>query len=102
MEIKINKEIRDYTESIFFGLSLRQFVCALCAIGAAVGCYFGLRNILGTDITTWLCIVAAAPFAALGFVRYNGLNAEQLAMAWLRSELLLRKPLPYLEGGAPQ
>ena len=26
MEVKINKEIRDYTESMFFGLSLRQFV----------------------------------------------------------------------------
>ena len=102
MEIKINKEIRDYTESVFFDLSLRQFVCALCAVGAAVGCYFGLRNIVGVDVTTWLCIVAAVPFAALGFVKYNGLNAEQFAMAWLRSELLLHKPLPYLEGGAAQ
>ena len=26
MEVKINKEIRDYTEAIFFGLSLRQFI----------------------------------------------------------------------------
>lgn len=26
MEIKINREIRDYTESMFFGLSLRQFI----------------------------------------------------------------------------
>ena len=25
MEIKINKEVRSYTESIFFGLSPRQF-----------------------------------------------------------------------------
>jgi len=100
LEIKINKEIRGYSESIFFGLSLRQFACALCAVAAAVGCYFGLRNIVGADIVTWLCIAAAAPFAALGFVKYNGLNAEQFAMAWLRSELLQRNPLPYLEGGA--
>jgi len=99
LEIRINKEIRDYTESVFFGLSLRQFVCALCAIGAAVGCYFGLRNPLGTEITSWVCVIAAAPFAALGFVKYNGMPAEQIAMAWLRSELLLRKPLPYLKGG---
>jgi hypothetical protein len=26
MEVKINREIRDYTESMFFGLSLRQLV----------------------------------------------------------------------------
>ena len=100
MEIKINKEIRDYTESVFFGLSLRQFACALGAVGAAVGCYFGLRNVLGTDITTWICLFAAAPFAALGFVKYNGMNAEQLAMAWFRSEVFLRNPLPYTKGGA--
>ena len=25
MEVRINREIRDYTESMFFGLSLRQF-----------------------------------------------------------------------------
>ncbi|MCQ4638636.1 PrgI family protein, partial [Anaerovorax odorimutans] len=25
MEVKINREIRDYTESMFFGLSMRQF-----------------------------------------------------------------------------
>jgi len=101
LEIKINKEIRDYTESVFFGLSLRQFMCALGAVAAAVGCYFGLRNLVGTDVVTWLCIVAAAPFAALGFVRYNGLNAEQFAMAWLRSELLQRNLLPYSKGGLP-
>ena len=26
MEVKINNEIRNYTESMFFGLSLRQFI----------------------------------------------------------------------------
>lgn len=25
MEVKINREIREYTENIYFGLSLRQF-----------------------------------------------------------------------------
>lgn len=26
MEVKINREIRNYTEAMFFGLSLRQFI----------------------------------------------------------------------------
>ena len=26
MEVRINKEVRDYQESLFFGLSLRQFI----------------------------------------------------------------------------
>ena len=39
MEVKINKEIRNYTESMFFGLSLRQFVFSVLACGVAVGLY---------------------------------------------------------------
>ena len=36
MEVKINKEIRNYTESMFFGLSLRQFIFSLLACGHTV------------------------------------------------------------------
>ena len=88
MEVKINKEIRDYTEGIFFGLNMRQLIFSAIAVAAAVGTYFGLRNVLGTEIVSWLCIIAAAPFAAMGFIKYNGLTAEQFAWAWLKSEVL--------------
>lgn len=40
MEVKINKEIREYSESIFFGLNLRQLIFSLLAMGAAVAVYF--------------------------------------------------------------
>ena len=78
MEIKINKEICDYQEAIFFGLSLRQLLFSMLACGAAVGLYFLLRPYLGLEILSWMCIVGAAPFAALGFVTYHGMTAEQL------------------------
>lgn len=62
MEVKINREIRDYTEAVFFGLSLRQIIFSVLACGAAVGIYFLLNPVLGTETTSWLCIVGAAPF----------------------------------------
>ena len=37
MEVKINREIRNYTESMFFGLSMRQFVFSVLAVVVAVG-----------------------------------------------------------------
>ena len=49
MEVKINREIRDYQESIFFGLNLRQLIFSILAIAVAVGVYFGLRDLLGTE-----------------------------------------------------
>ena len=63
MDVKINKEIRDYSESMFFGLSLRQFVFSVLACGIAVLIYFRLEPLLGLETTSWICIVAAFPFA---------------------------------------
>ena len=85
MEVKINREIRNYTESMFFGLSLRQFVFSLLAVGVAVLLYFVLKPYVGTETVSWMCILGAAPFAAMGFVNYNGMTAEQFVWAWLRS-----------------
>ena len=85
MEIKINKEIRDYTESMFFGLSLRQSVFSLLALGVAVGIYFILKPYLGIETLSWLCILGASPFAALGFINYHGMTAEQLLWTWFRT-----------------
>ena len=48
MEVRINKEVRNYQESLFFGLSLRQFLFALLAVLVALAVYFCLRPVLGT------------------------------------------------------
>ena len=95
MEVKINREIRNYTESMFFGLSMRQFVFSILAILVAVGLYFLLKPHFGTETVSWMCILGAAPFAALGFITYHGMTAEQFLWAWLRSELLESKELRF-------
>jgi hypothetical protein len=88
LEIRINKEIKDYHESLFMGLSTRQFICSLGALGAAVGIYFGLSNVLDKETVSWLCILCAAPLAAAGFFKYNGLNFEQFLIAYIYSEFI--------------
>ena len=74
IEVKINKEIQRYQESILFGLSLRQMVFALLAIGVAVGAYFGLKPLIGAAEVGWVCMLAAFPFAMCGFFTYNGIH----------------------------
>ena len=95
MEVKMNKEIRDYQESMFMGLDLRQCVCSVLAILTAIGIYFGMRDITGQEITGWLCVLGAAPFAACGFFRYHGMTAEQFAWTVIKSELLYPKRLVF-------
>lgn len=96
MEVKINKEIRNYTESMFFGLSLRQFIFSVLACGVAAGLYFLLRGRFGTETLSWMCILGAFPFAAMGFIKYNGMTAEQFVWAWIKSEFLMPKKIVFV------
>ena len=93
MEIKINKEVRNYTESIFLGLSLRQCIFSVLACFIAVIIYFAAIDSLGTEITSWLCILGALPFALLGFITYQSMNAEDILIVAWRSFLLSRTDL---------
>ena len=61
MEVKINREIRNYTESMFFGLSLRQCVFSVLAIAVAVGLYFLLRPMFGLETLSWVCVLGRLP-----------------------------------------
>ncbi|MEE1011177.1 MAG: PrgI family protein [Acutalibacteraceae bacterium] len=96
MEVKINREIRDYTEAVYFGLSLRQFIFSVLACGVAVGLYFLLRPFFGIETLSWVCILGAAPFAAIGFFKYHGMTAEKVLFTYLRSEILMPKELKFI------
>lgn len=95
MEVKINREIRNYTESIFFGLSLRQFIFSILACGIAVLLYFLLRENFEIETLSWVCILGASPFAAIGFITYNGMPAEKFIYAYIKSEFVIPKNLTF-------
>ena len=88
MEVKINREIRNYTEAMFFGLSMRQFFFSAAALGVAVLLYFLLKPYVGTETVSWMCVLGAAPFAALGFITYHGMTLEQFLLAYIRTEFI--------------
>ena len=94
MEIKVNREIRNYNEAIFLGLSMRQLIFSALAICVAIGVYFLLRDVMPLETRSWVCILCAAPFVALGFVSYNGMTAEKLLIAVIKY-LITPKVLVY-------
>ena len=92
----MNKEIRDYQESMFWGLSFRQCLFSVLAILAALGIYFVTRKYAGEQVTGWLCILGAAPFATCGFFSLPR-HGRQNGFAWvvIKSELLYPKRLVF-------
>jgi len=88
LEVKIPKEIRQHKESVFFGLSARQFFCSALAVILAVVVYLTCYKTIGKETASWLCILIAVPVAVAGFFTYNGLSFEELIWAFIKSQFL--------------
>lgn len=88
--------MRKHKETIFFGLTGRQFFCSVIAVGLAAGLYLGLGSVIGKETASWVCILAAAPVALAGFFHYNGMSLEQFLWAVVKSELLFAGGRPFI------
>ena len=93
MEVRINKEVRSYTEAIFFGLNARQFIFSVIACIAALITYFVTSKFFNTEIVSWLCILAALPFGALGFITFQQMKTEDILKHFIYSIILQSRTL---------
>lgn len=75
----IPQDVTEYREQFFFGLTIRQFVCALAMIALAVLTFLLGSKFMTTDILVYIVILEVAPLAAVGFMRYNGMPFEKIA-----------------------
>ena len=80
IEIRIPKEIKNYREKLFFGLTLRQCICAGVALLICVPLYIFGRNFIPQELVSWLVILIAAPLMLAGFFKYNDMFFEQFAV----------------------
>lgn len=75
------------------GLSVRQCVYSAIACVVAVFLYFRFEKLLGLELTSWLCIIGALPFAALGFIYFQSMSAGQIVMTIVKSIILSHRQL---------
>ena len=87
MQIKSNKEV------VYFGMTVRQLLFTGLAGGAALGVYFLCHRRMPMEMVSWLCVAAAVPFGAFGFVHWHGLPFEQIVLVFIRSRLVLGRPV---------
>lgn len=75
----IPQDVTEYREQFFFGLTIRQFVCALGMIVLAALTFLIGSKFVTTDILVYIVIFEVSPLAAVGFMRYNGMPFERIA-----------------------
>ena len=95
MEVKINKEIRNYTESMFLDCpSDSSFFLSFLRRGGGF--------VFSSPSTVWYgnpqlgLYLRCVPLCGNGFIKYNGMTAEQFVWAWIKSEFLMPKKLMFL------
>ena len=93
MQIKSNIEVRDFKEEVYFGMTLRQLLFTGLAGAAALGVYFLCHRRMSMEMVSWLCVAAAVPFGAFGFVHWHGLPFEQILLVLIRSRTVLGRPV---------
>lgn len=77
IEVRVPAEITEYRGKILFGLTGRQLLSS--AVGLAVGGigYVLSLPVLGTDNSSSVAMLLAAPFFAFGFIRPQNYSLEE-------------------------
>ena len=84
IEIRIPKEIKNYREKLFFGLTLRQSICTAIALLICVPIYIFGNRFLPQEAISWVVILIAVPLMFTGFFRYNDMAFEQFVYEVIR------------------
>ena len=70
----IPQDVTEYKELFFLGMTGRQIVCVALMIILAVGTFLIGSSFVTTDVLIYLIVFEVAPFAAIGFLKYNGMG----------------------------
>ena len=87
--VRIPNEIRAYKEKIALGLTIRQLICSVLAIGICVPLYLKGRKYISDDILSWLIIGIAIPIVGIGFVKIHGMPFEKFVLNVIKTVVIL-------------
>lgn len=76
----VPQDVTEYKEQFFFGMTSRQLVSVALMLILAVVTFLIGRNFMTSDILVYLIILEVAPLAAVGFLKYNGMGFEKIAV----------------------
>ncbi|MCL1802740.1 MAG: PrgI family protein [Eubacteriaceae bacterium] len=98
LEVKIPKEITEYSERFLMGMSIRQFLSLIASAALSIFLYVGLVSYTkaSPDTASTAVIVASLPVLAVGFIKINGKHLEKYALIvaqyYLSEKIMLYSP----------
>lgn len=79
MQIPVNKNLDEYKDDFYKGLTLRQTVLSILTVIAGTGVFLLLHSVCGISqtLSLYLAFPAALPFAASGFLKIHGMSLQE-------------------------
>ncbi len=98
MIIEINKDIEKYQESVAMGLSAKQLLYSVLALGSGCAIVFLLYEKIGLTFSCYVAVPVVAPIALCGFYSYNGMGFREVFTRYMKS-IFRNKALVFQSGG---
>ena len=79
---KIPHEVKEYESTMFFGLTTRQLICVAIMLCLVIPTIL-INNMifhLSMDALGWIILVEGVPPAVCGWLKYNNMPVEQIAI----------------------
>lgn len=98
MIIEINKDIEKYQESVAMGLTAKQLIYSVLALGSGCLIVFLLYEKIGLTFSCYVAVPIVAPIALCGFYSYNGMGFREVFTRYMRS-IFRNKALVFKSSG---
>ena len=85
MIIEINKDIEKYQESVAMGLTAKQLIYSVLALGSGCLIVFLLYEKIGLTFSCYVAVPIVAPIALCGFYSYIGMGFTEVFTRYMRS-----------------
>ena len=83
--IEINKDIEKYQESVAMGLTAKQLIYSVLALGSGCLIVFLLYEKIGLTFSCYVAVPIVAPIALCGFYSYNGMGFTEVFTRYMKS-----------------
>lgn len=79
MDIELSEDLRYYKESVALGLTAKQLIFSILALGTGTAIVLLLYTKIGITLSCYLATPLVVPLALTGFYNYHGLTFWQFA-----------------------
>lgn len=79
MDIELSEDLRHYKESLVLGLTVKQLLFSILALGTGTGIVLLLYDRIGITLSCYVATPFVVPLALTGFYNYHGLTFWQFA-----------------------